>query len=275
MPELPEVEVSRLGLLPFLTGQRIVQVVLRAPRLRHELPASLASRLTGLRVDAITRRGKYLLFDCESGRGGGWLILHLGMSGSLRLVAPDAPVQKHDHVDLAFATTTLRFRDPRRFGTLLWHEGRDVDGHPLLSVLGIEPLTPEFDGDWLHSQTRGRLAPIKPLLMDSHLIVGVGNIYAAESLFRAGISPLRAAGRIGRERCGVLAAAIQNTLETSIAAGGSSVRDYVHSDGGAGSFQLTCAVYGRPGEPCPRCGQPVRVVRQAGRSTFYCPSCQH
>jgi len=275
MPELPEVEVSRLGLLPFLPGQCIVKAVFRVPKLRNDLPPSLASRLTGLRVDAILRRGKYLLFDCESRQGGGWLILHLGMSGSLRLVVPGTPVQKHDHVDLVFATTTLRFRDPRRFGTLLWHEGLDVDRHPLLAVLGIEPLAPEFDGDWLHAQTLGRRAPIKPLLMDSHLVVGVGNIYASESLFRAGISPLRAAGRISRERYRILVPAIRDTLETSIAVGGSSVRDYVHSDGGAGSFQLSCAVYGRLGEPCLNCGQPVRVVRQAGRSTFYCAHCQH
>ena len=274
MPELPEVEVSRLGLLPHLDGQRIVEVAIRTPRLRHDIPNTLASRLPGLRVDTILRRGKYLLFDCESQRGGGWLILHLGMSGSLRLVAPGTPIQKHDHVDIVFATTTLRFRDPRRFGALLWHEGQDVDRHPLLAVLGIEPLSPGFDGDWLYAQTRKRNAPIKPLLMDSHLVVGIGNIYASESLFRAGISPLRAARRISRERYRILVQAIRETLETSIAAGGSSVRDYVHSDGGAGSFQLSCAVYDRQGEPCQNCGQAVRVVRQAGRSTFYCAYCQ-
>ncbi len=274
MPELPEVEVSRQGLLPFVPGQRIVDAIFRAPRLRHEIPAALASRLIGLRVDSISRRGKYLLFDCESRCGGGWLILHLGMSGSLRLVAPGTPHQKHDHVDLAFAQTTLRFRDPRRFGTLLWHEGADVERHPLLAVLGVEPLSDEFDGDWLFAQTRRRSAPIKPLLMDSHLVVGIGNIYASESLFQAGISPLRAANRISRERYRVLVPAIRATLETSIAAGGSSVRDYVHSDGGAGCFQISCAVYDRHREPCAKCGRPVRSVRQAGRSTFYCPHCQ-
>lgn len=274
MPELPEVEVSRQGLLPFLVGQRIVKAIFRTPKLRHELPASLVSRLAGLRVDAISRRGKYLLFDCESTQGGGWLILHLGMSGSVRLVTPTTPVQKHDHVDLVFAHTTLRFRDPRRFGTLLWHEGEELGQHPLLAVLGIEPLSPAFDGDWLFAQTRRRSAPIKPLLMDSHLVVGIGNIYAAESLFRAGISPLRAANRISRERYRILVPAIRATLENSIAAGGSSVRDYVHSDGGAGCFQLSCAVYDRHGQPCPTCAQPVRSLRQAGRSTFYCPHCQ-
>ena len=274
MPELPEVEVSRLGLLPYLSGQRIAGAVFRAPKLRHELPAALAERLAGLRVDAISRRGKYLLFNCESNRGGGWLILHLGMSGSLRLVTPDTPVQKHDHVDLVFAHTVLRFRDPRRFGTLLWHDGADPEQHPLIAVLGIEPLSSGFDGEWLHEQTRRRNAPIKPLLMDSHLVVGIGNIYASESLFLAGISPLRAANRIGLARYRTLASAIRCTLETSIAAGGSSVRDYVHSDGGAGSFQLSCAVYDRAGEPCQTCGSPIRSIRQAGRTTFYCSHCQ-
>lgn len=274
MPELPEVEVSRLGLLPHLDGQRIVRAVLRAPRLRHDLPPELALRLAGRRVCAIRRRGKYLLFDCESGRGGGWLIVHLGMSGSLRLVPADTPAQKHDHVDLVFPATTLRFRDPRRFGTVLWHAGADIERHPLIAVLGVEPLSPQFDGDWLYRATRGRKTPIKPLLMDSHLLVGVGNIYAAEALFRAGIAPTRAAESIGRERCQRLAAAIRATLEESIAAGGSSVRDYVHSDGGAGSFQVTCAVYDRAGEPCRVCGTSIRALRQAGRTTFHCPRCQ-
>ena len=274
MPELPEVEVSRLGLLPYLPGQRVIDAVVRTPKLRHEIPPGLATRLAGLRVDAIVRRGKYLLFDCENAQGGGWLILHLGMSGSLRLVAPGTPPQKHDHFDLVFAHTVLRLRDPRRFGALLWHEGNAVEQHPLLIVLGIEPLAEDFDGDWLHAATRRRSSPIKPLLMDSHLVVGIGNIYASESLFRAGVSPLRPANQIGRERCGALAMAIRETLAASIAAGGSSVRDYVHSDGGAGCFQLSCAVYDRAGEPCKVCRRPVQSLRQAGRSTFFCPHCQ-
>ncbi len=274
MPELPEVEVSRLGLLPHLPGQRIVAAIFRTLKLRHALPPTLAKRLAGLRIESIARRGKYLLFDCQSDQGGGWLILHLGMSGSLRLVTPGTPVQKHDHVDLVFAKTILRFRDPRRFGTLLWHDGSHVEQHPLIAVLGIEPLTDVFDGDWLFAQTRRRNAPIKPLLMDSHLVVGIGNIYASESLFLAGISPLRAANRISLIRYRKLVPAIRSTLETSIAAGGSSVRDYVHSDGGAGCFQLSCAVYDRAGEPCVSCGRPVRSTRQTGRTTFYCSYCQ-
>lgn len=274
MPELPEVEVSRLGLLPYLPGKRILRAVFRTPKLRHPLTEELASRLAGLRVDRIVRRGKYLLFDCESGNGGGWLILHLGMSGSLRLVKPETPIQRHDHADIVFADTTLRYRDPRRFGVLLWHEGEGIECHPLLAPLGIEPLSAAFDGNWLFDATRRRNAPIKTVLMDSHLIVGIGNIYASESLFLAGISPLRAAGRIGLERCRKLAPAIRRTLESAIAAGGSSVRDYVHSDGGAGCFQLSCAVYDRRGEPCRTCGTPIRQIRQQGRSTYYCPRCQ-
>ena len=274
MPELPEVEVSRLGLLPHVHGQRIVSAEFRVPKLRHELPAALAGRLAGVRIDALSRRGKYLLFDCESGNGGGWLILHLGMSGSLRLVVPGTPPQKHDHIDLVFAQTVLRFRDPRRFGALLWHDGRAVENHPLLAVLGIEPLSAQFTGDWLFSATRERSTPIKPFLMDSHRIVGIGNIYASESLFLAGVLPLRAAGSLSRQRCQRLVEAIRRTLQTSIAAGGSSVRDYVHSDGGAGSFQLHCAVYDRAGDACPHCQRPIRMVRQAGRSSFYCPHCQ-
>jgi formamidopyrimidine-DNA glycosylase len=275
MPELPEVEVSRQGLLPFLSGQRVVDAAIRTPKLRHEIPAGLAQRMVGLRIDTILRRGKYLLFDCENAHGGGWLILHLGMSGSVRLVPPGTPAQKHDHFDLVFAETVLRLRDPRRFGALLWHEGRAVESHPLLAVLGIEPLSNGFDGSWLYAATRRRSGPIKPLLMDSHLVVGIGNIYAAESLFHSGISPLRAASHLDLDACRKLVPAIRCTLEASIAAGGSSVRDYVHSDGGAGCFQLSCAVYDRAGAPCLNCGKPVQMIRQAGRSTFYCPHCQH
>jgi formamidopyrimidine-DNA glycosylase len=269
MPELPEVEVSRRGLQPFLEGHAVHTAVVRTPRLRHETPSGLPERLAGRTLLGIVRRGKYLLFDF----GGGWLILHLGMSGSLRLVAPGTPPQKHDHFDLEFAHTVMRLRDPRRFGTLLWTE-EAPERHPLLAVLGIEPLSPEFDGRWLHAALRTRAAPVKPVLMDGHLLVGVGNIYASESLFRAGISPLRAARAISAARCDRLATAVRETLEDSIAAGGSSVRDYVHSDGGAGCFQLSCAVYDRDGLPCPTCGTAVRSVRQAGRSTYWCPRCQ-
>lgn len=274
MPELPEVEVSRQGLLPYLPGKVLQTLVLRTPRLRHELPPALVEQSQGRVLERIERRGKYLLLDLESGRGGGWIILHLGMSGSLRFVPPGTPPGPHDHVDLVFPGHTLRYRDPRRFGTLVWVPGENVLAHPLLASLGMEPLTTAFDGPWLYQATRRRQAPIKQVLMDAHTLVGVGNIYAAESLFRARISPLTPACRLGRARCTRLAETVRQVLAEAIAAGGSSVRDYVHSDGGAGSFQLNCAVYDRAGQPCPVCGTPVRQIRQGGRSTFYCPRCQ-
>lgn len=277
MPELPEVEVSRLGLLPYLPGKRISGVCLRTARLRHEIPADLPKILAGRTLLRIDRRAKYLIFVFTPGKPAlateGFLILHLGMSGSLRLVAPGTPAQKHDHVDLEFGDTTLRLRDPRRFGTLAWTES-PAETHPLLATQGIEPLSDAFTGDWLFLATRRRSLPIKQLLMDSHTVVGVGNIYASESLFHAGISPLRPASRISRQRCARLTESVRKVLQASIAAGGSSVRDYVHSDGGAGCFQLQCAVYDRAGEPCIRCGKPLHSIRQGGRSTFYCSHCQ-
>jgi formamidopyrimidine-DNA glycosylase len=259
---------------PEVEGEAILGAIARVPRLRLPVPADLDRCLAGQRVAAVRRRGKYLLIDCRGGRQDGCLIIHLGMSGNLRFVAPDTPAGRHDHVDLLFARQTLRFSDPRRFGVVLW-QPVGAPEHPLLAVLGIEPLADGFTGEWLYAATRGRSAPVKPLLMDSHLVVGIGNIYASESLFRAGISPLRAAGRIGRERCERLVPAIRETLAAAIAAGGSSIRDYVHSDGGAGCFQVECAVYDRAGQPCVRCGGSIRQVRQGGRSTFWCPACQH
>ncbi len=274
MPELPEVEVCRRGLQPEVEGQTILGATVRAPRLRLPLSATLGETLAGQRVTAVRRRGKYLLFDCRGGVEDGCLIIHLGMSGNLRFVAPETPVGKHDHVDLLFARQVLRFSDPRRFGLVLW-QAADAPPHPLLAVLGLEPLGDEFTAAWLWTATRRRAGPIKPLLMDSHLVVGIGNIYASESLFRAGISPLRAANRISGERYERLVPAIRQTLSDAIAAGGSSIRDYVHSDGGAGCFQVDCAVYDRAGAPCRRCGGVVRQIRQGGRSTYYCASCQH
>lgn len=274
MPELPEVEVCRRGLQPEVAGALLLGAVVRVSRLRLPVPADLDRLLAGQRVTAVRRRGKYLLFDCRGGAGDGTLVVHLGMSGSLRFVPPGTPAERHDHVDLLLARQVLRFSDPRRFGVVLW-QPEGAPESPLLSVLGIEPLAEGFSGDWLYAAMRGRSAPVKPVLMDSHLVVGIGNIYAAESLFRAGISPLRAAGRISRARCAGLAAAVRQTLEDAIAAGGSSIRDYVHSDGGAGCFQVDCAVYDRAGQSCRRCGGMVRQVRQSGRSTYWCPGCQH
>lgn len=271
MPELPEVEVSCRGIRPYLVDHAIDAVVVRDYRLRQPVPPDLAERLQGQRVVQAVRRGKYILLEITTG----WVIIHLGMSGSLRVVPIDTPWKKHDHVAFQVGDQSIRLHDPRRFGLVVWHEGPEPERHPLLAVLGLEPLSAQFDGDWLHARAGLRQTPIKPLLMDSHFLVGVGNIYAAESLFKAGISPLRAARRISHARYVLLAAAIRETLQTSINAGGSTLRDYLHSDGGAGSFQIQCQVYDRAGEPCLRCGGTVRQIRQAGRSTFYCPGCQH
>lgn len=277
MPELPEVEVCRRGLLPELEGERIEGVLIRSPKLRYPIPRELVDLLPGCRVRAIRRRGKYLLFDCVRPGVEGTLILHLGMSGNLRFVPLQQPPDKHDHFELVLGRQALRLADPRRFGLVLWQPGAPAAAadHPLLAVLGVEPLTESFDGDWLHAAGSRRAAPIKPVLMDSHLVVGIGNIYASESLFRAGISPLRAANRISLGRYRLLAAAVRETLSDAIAAGGSSIRDYVHSDGGAGCFQIQAAVYERDGEPCRRCPGVIRQIRQSGRSSYYCPSCQH
>lgn len=277
MPELPEVEVCRRGLVPELVGTVIGGVVIRAPKLRQEIPPALRELLPGCRIVEVRRRGKYLLIDCERAGVQGSLIIHLGMSGNLRFVPPDLPPAKHDHFDLVLAAQTLRLADPRRFGVVLWQPGPpDLAGrHPLLASQGVEPLSDIFTADWLYEAIARRGGPIKPTLMDSHLVVGIGNIYASESLFRAGISPLRAANRISRARYEALVPAIRETLSDAIAAGGSSIRDYVHSDGGAGCFQIQAGVYDRAGLPCLRCGGIVRQIRQAGRSTYYCVGCQH
>ncbi|MCK9282957.1 MAG: bifunctional DNA-formamidopyrimidine glycosylase/DNA-(apurinic or apyrimidinic site) lyase [Rhodocyclaceae bacterium] len=273
MPELPEVEITRRGIAPDLTGARLARVVLRTPTLRYPLPQGLNDLLTQRTLRSVERRGKYLLLDFAIGR----VLLHLGMSGSLRLVPAKQPPAKHDHVDMVFAThpaeTALRLRDPRRFGALLWIEG-DAQRHPLLAVLGIEPLAAEFTPRWLFEQTRGLKAAIKPVLMDSHRVVGIGNIYASESLFRAGIDPRTSSGKISLRRYARLVPAIKQTLLESIAAGGSSLRDFIHSDGSSGYFQLQALVYGRESEPCRICCTKIKMIRQSQRATFYCPHCQ-
>lgn len=276
MPELPEVEVCRLGIAPELEGERILGVTIRAPKLRHEIPPALGELLPGCVIVAVRRRGKYLLIDCRRDGVEGTLIVHLGMSGKLRFAPLDLAPARHDHFDLRLARQILRFTDPRRFGVILWQAGPPAaaEQHPLLAVQGIEPLSDAFTVDWLRAAFSRRNAPVKPVLMDSHLVVGIGNIYASESLFRAGISPLRAASRISRLRCAVLVDAVRETLSAAIAAGGSSIRDYVQSDGSSGWFQIQAGVYDRAGQPCVRCGDVVRQIRQAGRSTYYCPSCQ-
>ncbi len=270
MPELPEVETTRRGLAPLLVGQRIRTAVVRNRALRQPVPRQLARHVAGATIRALSRRGKYLLVDC----GAGTLILHLGMSGRLWVADGAAAVTAHDHFDLVLENgTVVRLRDPRRFGLVLWQSG-DALGHKLLAGIGPEPLSAAFDGAWLHRATRNRSAAIKLVLMDSHVVAGVGNIYANEALFRAGIAPRTAARRLSRERCDRLAARVRETLELAIDAGGSSLRDYVGADGMAGNFQSQFLVYDRAGEPCGRCGTAIKGFRQGQRSTFYCPQCQ-
>lgn len=270
MPELPEVETTRRGLLPHLEGVRIEHAVVRERRMRQPIPRALPGALADATIRTLTRRAKYLLIDCETGT----LIVHLGMSGRLWLVDHDTPPQKHDHFDLVLANgKTMRLRDPRRFGLVLWHT-RDVSNHPLFSALGPEPLAEHFNGAALYQATRKRSAAIKLVIMDSSVVVGVGNIYASEALFRAGISPRMAAQRLTRARCDRLAACIRETLSEAIAAGGSSIRDYVGSDGMAGNFQSRFLVYGRDGQPCTRCDTVIKGIRQGQRATYFCSACQ-
>jgi formamidopyrimidine-DNA glycosylase len=220
-------------------------------------------------VRAVRRRGKYLLLDC----GDGHLIMHLGMSGSLRLVPPGTPAAKHDHFDLVLGDRVLRLRDPRRFGAVLW-TSQPVEAHPLLAGLGVEPLSRALAPARLHALTRGCRVAVKLFLMDARRIVGVGNIYASESLFRAGIDPRRRAGRLSMDDCVRLARAIKQTLRAAIRAGGSSLRDYVGADGALGDFQSRMWVYDRAGKPCRRCGTAIRRIVQGARATYFCPSCQ-
>ena len=270
MPELPEVETTRRGLEPLLVGQRIRAAVVRDRRLRRPVPRRLPQLVAGAIIRGLTRRGKYLLVDC----GTGTLIVHLGMSGRLWVVRDGAPPAPHDHFDLVLENgTVVRLRDPRRFGLVLWQAG-DPLAHALLANIGPEPLAAGFGGATLHAATRGRSAAIKHVLMDGRVVAGVGNIYANEALFHAGINPRTAAGRLTRARCTLLAEKIRETLELAIRAGGSSLRDYVRSDGMAGNFQSQFMVYDRAGGPCQRCGARIREIRQGQRSTFYCPRCQ-
>ncbi len=270
MPELPEVETTLRGLTPHLMGQRVADVRIRHPRLRWPVPKDLHERICGHEIRTLRRRGKYLLVGFDHGT----LILHLGMSGSLRLLPADTPADKHDHFDLVLDNGQLvRLRDPRRFGAILWHEG-DITQHPLLRHLGPEPLGKEFDAERLYQATRRRNAAIKLVIMDSKVVVGVGNIYANEALFRAGIRPQLAANRLSRERSSRLVEEIRSTLRDAIKKGGSTLRDFVNSAGEPGYFQQDYWVYGRAGEPCRRCGAPIRQIRQGQRSTFYCPQCQ-
>jgi formamidopyrimidine-DNA glycosylase len=270
MPELPEVETTRRGLAPHLVNQRIRTAIVRNSALRVPIERRLPQLVAGTTIRKVERRGKYLLIDC----GAGTLIVHLGMSGRLWLVQADAPPELHDHFDLVLDNgNAVRLRDPRRFGLIIWQK-KDPLQHALLANIGPEPLSTQFTGDWLYRTTRTRSAAIKNVLMDSHVVAGVGNIYASEALFRARINPKRPANRIARARYDVLVEKIRETLEAAIQAGGSTLRDFVGGDGRAGYFQNEHLVYGRAGEPCLTCGSAIRELRQGQRATFYCPVCQ-
>jgi formamidopyrimidine-DNA glycosylase len=270
MPELPEVETTRRGIAPSLQGRRIAGVIVRERRLRWPLPRGFARRLEGRLIAGVRRRAKYLLIDTDAGT----LIAHLGMSGSLRVLEKQAPVMAHDHVDIVLDSgRCLRFNDPRRFGSLHWVEG-DPGRHPLIAALGPEPLDPGFDGDVLWRTARGRRVAIKPFIMDAHVVVGVGNIYASEALFRAGIRPGTQARRVSRKKMAALAGSIREVLSEAIDVGGTTLRDYVNPDGMPGYFRQKLFVYERAGEPCRRCRTPIRHSVMGQRSTYYCPSCQ-
>ncbi len=270
MPELPEVETTLRGVAPLVVGRRVRGVVVRQRRLRWPVPRALDRDLPGQRIVAAERRAKYLLLRAERGT----LIVHLGMSGSLRVVADDLPPAPHEHFDLVLAGgRALRLRDPRRFGAVLWTDG-DPHALPLLAHLGPEPLSDRFSGAWLFERSRGRAVAVKSFIMDGEIVVGVGNIYASESLHRAGIRPSRRAGRVSASECDRLAASIRGVLGDAIAAGGTTLRDFTNEVGEPGYFYAQRAVYDRAGEPCGRCGTRVRATRTGQRSTYWCPNCQ-
>jgi formamidopyrimidine-DNA glycosylase len=270
MPELPEVETARRGLSPHVMGRTIVAATLYTDKLRRILDADLGRCLTGKRIDAVERRGKYLLLRSASGT----LILHLGMTGHLRLLPAPEPAGRHDRMDLELdSNLVLRFSDPRRFGTIVWTDG-DPLRHPLLADMGPEPLEAGFDGPLLQNLCRGRRRSIKTLLMDSRMVAGLGNIYAAEALFRAGIHPATLAGELDGERCRTLAASVRQVLNDALARGEAALPHFVGDRLQPGYFPLRSAVYGRGGKPCIRCGATLGEMRQGGRSTVFCPACQ-
>lgn len=270
MPELPEVETTRRGILRAVAGRRVTRVIVRDRRLRWPVPAGLVRALTGNIIDTVERRGKYLVFRTHTGS----MLLHLGMSGSLRVVPATRPPDKHDHIDFILESgKALRLHDPRRFGSVHWTK-KDPMQHPLLRHLGPEPLDSGFSGAYLLGRAAGRSQAVKTFIMDSRILVGVGNIYASEALFRARIHPGRAAGRISRERYNALATAIRAVLRSAIRKGGTTLRDFVNEAGEPGYFRVRLQVYGRNGEPCRRCGGTIRMIRSGQRATYYCPRCQ-
>jgi formamidopyrimidine-DNA glycosylase len=270
MPELPEVETSRRGISPWVLNQQVSDVIVRDGRLRWPVPEDIGRKLTGRTIRSLERRAKYLLFGTSAGTA----LLHLGMSGSLRIIEADEPAGRHDHVDIRFGSgKALRFRDPRRFGSLLW--SRDPLQHRLLCDLGPEPLSDAFDGAYLWQKARGRRIAIKQFIMTGSVVVGVGNIYASEVLFGAGIHPRRRADRVSAARMVLLAASIKSVLQSAIEAGGTTLRDFYGGDGEPGHFKQELSVYDRDGKPCRRCKQPVSSIVLGQRSTFYCKRCQN
>lgn len=270
MPELPEVETTRRGIEPYIVRNTLIRVAVHNPHLRWPVPRQLNQAVAGQTVQSLLRRGKYLLLGLSSGT----VIIHLGMSGSLRMLNCDIPRQKHDHVDFMFQNgQCLRLRDPRRFGAVLYTR-KDPMEHKLLADLGPEPLERDFSGAYLFRQSRGRKVAVKLFIMNSKVVVGVGNIYANEALFRAGIHPKRQAGRLSAERYARLAQAIKAVLRAAIKAGGTTLRDFTAEDGRPGYFRQKLLVYGKASEPCSRCGTAIKHITLGQRATYYCPHCQ-
>ncbi len=269
MPELPEVETTSRGIAPYIKGKTIQSVTVWQPKLRWKIPDNLVFCIVGSSIESITRRGKYLLFNLSNQHS---LISHLGMSGSLRILTDEQVKRKHDHWQIQFDNCILRYHDPRRFGALLYTD--NPKQHSLLNSLGVEPLTQQFNGDYLYRLSRNKSSNVKAFIMDAKVVVGVGNIYATEALFLAGISPKRRANSINIERYQQLSTHIKQVLSDAIAQGGTTLRNYVNSDGNEGYFQLALNTYGRGNEPCVQCGQPLTAIRQNQRSTVYCTYCQ-
>lgn len=269
MPELPEVETTRRGISPHVKGKQVSSVTVRQSSLRWPIPQTLEQILLHHQLIDVHRRGKYLLFEFTHGH----LLIHLGMSGSLRVVNDNELPQKHDHVDIGFSGTYLRYHDPRRFGAILWAEG-DIESHRLLAHLGPEPLTDGFSGEYLFTQSRKRTKDIKSFIMDSHIVVGVGNIYANEALFSSKIRPTKAAGKVTARQYLLLAEEIKAVLQRAITQGGTTLKDFVGGDGKPGYFVQQLNVYGRKGKPCVVCAKPLKEIRQSQRSSVYCTQCQ-
>jgi len=270
MPELPEVETSRRGIEPHILNQKAIDIIIRQRQLRWPIPGSIKNQLKNQTINQVRRRGKYILLVTDAGT----VILHLGMSGSLRILDASVGAEKHDHFDICFNNNKiLRLRDPRKFGCVLWTR-KDPLKHKLLCDLGPEPLSDEFNAEYLYQLSRQRKVAIKTFLMNSHVVVGVGNIYANESLFSAGINPKRSANKISFSRYQQLVPVIKDILLRAIQQGGTTLRDFTQQDGKPGYFQQTLAVYGRTGEPCDNCGKPIKQITQAQRSSFYCTFCQ-